>query len=242
MKAIVLCAGYGTRLGRHGSEVPKPMLSLGGRPMLEYILCHLARHGFDQIAVNLHFRPEVITSYFGDGSGWGIRLTYSYEPELLGTAGGVKRMADFLAGRDPFLVQYGDVVTDEDFTAMLRFHQQHQALATLLVHRRERSNSVIALDEQQRITGFLERPTEAQRATLQSPWVNSAVALCQPELLDAIPAGVAADLPRDVFTRLVGSGRLFGYPLRGYRCAVDSPERLVELRAALARGALAWTS
>ncbi len=238
MKAIVLCAGYGTRLGRLVEQIPKPMLRLEQRPMLEYILRHLARHGFDEVAINLHFRPAVIRGYFGDGSALGIRLLYREEPELLGTAGAVKNMADFLGGPQPFLVQYGDVVTDQDFTAMLAFHRQRQALATLLVHRRARSNSVIAVDDQSRIVGFLERPTETQRAALDSPWVNSAVSVCASEILDAIPAGAACDLPRDVYPKLVDGGRLFAFPLTGYRCAVDSPERLAEAQAAAAKGIL----
>jgi NDP-sugar pyrophosphorylase family protein len=241
MKAMVLCAGLGTRLGHLVAEEPKPMLRLGDRPMLEYILCHLAREGFDHIAINLHFRPEAIQNHFGDGSRWGVRLVYAYEPELLGTAGGVKNMADFLDGQEPFLVHYGDVVTNQDFSAMLGFHRQRQALATLLVHRRANSNSVIGLDEQQRIVGFLERPTEDQRRTLTSPWVHSGIAICDPRLLDAIPGGAACDLPRDVYTKLVGGRRLFGFPLTGYRCAVDSPERLVEAREAAAQGMLNGT-
>ena len=103
------------------------MLALGEHPLLEYLLCHLARHGFREIAVNLHFMPEVIRDYFGDGSRCGVRLSYSYEPELLGTAGGVKSVAGFLADQGPFLVQYGDVVTSQDFTAMLRFHRDRSA-------------------------------------------------------------------------------------------------------------------
>ncbi len=74
MKAMVLCAGYGTRLGDLTRETPKPMLPLGDRPMLEYILCHLKRHGFDQVAVNLHFMPEAIQNHFVDGYRWGLRL------------------------------------------------------------------------------------------------------------------------------------------------------------------------
>ena len=236
MKAMVLCAGYGTRLGHLVEQVPKPMLPLGGRPMLEYILRHLARHGFDQIVVNLHFRPDVIRDYFGDGSQLGIRLTYSHEPELLGTAGGIKKMADFLGGPEPFLVHYGDVITDQDFAAMLHFHSQQRALATLLVHQRDHSNSVIGLDEEQRIVGFLERPSEAQRQTLISRWVNSGVAICDCQLLDAIPTSEVCDLPRDIYSKLIGSRRLFAFPLTGYRCAVDSPERLQEAAAAVARG------
>jgi len=88
MRAMVLSAGYGTRLGNLTREMPKPMLFLEGRPMLEHIICHLARQGFDQIAINLHFKPEIVQNYFGDGSKWCVKITYSYEPELLGTARG----------------------------------------------------------------------------------------------------------------------------------------------------------
>src|SRR5208282_4569601 len=150
MKAMVLCAGYGTRLGDLTREVPKPMLSVGDRPMLEHILCHLKRHGFDQVVVNLHFMPEVIQNHFAEGTRWGLQLTYSHEPQLLGTAGGTKKMEPFFSGDEPFLVQYGDIVTNQDFTAMLRFHRERGALATLLVHRRAVSNSAISIDAEGR--------------------------------------------------------------------------------------------
>ncbi|MEI6916344.1 MAG: nucleotidyltransferase family protein, partial [Armatimonadota bacterium] len=102
MRAMVLCAGYGTRLGDLTRNVPKPMLRLQGRPLLEYLIANLARQGFDQIAVNVHFMPHMITDYFGDGSRWNVTLTYSHEAELLGTAGGVKRMEHFLSQGDAF--------------------------------------------------------------------------------------------------------------------------------------------
>lgn len=237
MKAMVLCAGYGTRLGRLVDDTPKPMLSVNGRPMLEYILRHLASQGIQEVAINLHFHADVIRNFFGDGSRLGLHLHYSHEPQLLGTAGSVKRMADFLAGPEPFFVQYGDVVTDQDFQPMIQLHHQRQALATLLVHRREHSNSVLRIDSDQRIAAFLERPTDEQR-TFESPWVNSGVVLCDSSMLDEIPATVPSDLPRDVYTKLVLGGRLFAFPLTGRRFAVDSPERLEELRAAASRGFL----
>lgn len=238
MKALVLCAGYGTRLGDLTRELPKPMLSLGGGPMLEYIVRHLVRHHFHEIAVNLHFLPELIRDYFLDGSRWGARLTYCYEPQLLGTAGGVKNLAEFLADGRDFLVHYGDVVTNEDLSAVLRFHRQHRGLATLLVHQRVGSNSAVAMDGEGRITRFLERPTPEERRTVHSPWVFSGIMVASSALVDLIPANVACDLPRDVFPNLVSTGRLFGFPLTGFRCAVDSPERLAEARAAVAHGLL----
>ena len=204
--------------------------------MLEYVICHLARHGFNQIAINLHFMPDSIRDYFGDGSRFGIKLVYSYEPELLGTAGGVKKMADFLGAGGAFMVHYGDVLTDQDFTAMLHFHRERKALGTLLLHQRERSNSVVSLDKEGHIIGFLERPAEEARRGVKSPWVNSGICICDPQLLDEIPADMACDLPRDVFPSLIDSGRLYGFPLSGYRCAVDSPDRLAEARAAIADG------
>jgi len=212
------------------------MLRLQGRPLLEYIICHLAWHGFDQIAINLHFMPETIRDYFADGSRWNVSLIYSYEPELLGTAGGVKKMADFLGVGEAFMVHYGDVLTDQDFTAMMRSHREYNALATLLLHQRERSNSVVSMDKEGRIIGFLERPTQEARGGVKSPWVNSGICICDPQMLDEIPANVACDLPRDIFPRLIDSGRLYGFPLSGYRCAVDSRDRLAEARAAIADG------
>lgn len=236
MRAMVLCAGYGTRLGNLTRDVPKPMLCLQDRPLLEYILRHLAQYGFDQIAINLHFMPEAIQEYFQAGSWLNVQLTYSYEPELLGTAGGVKKMEHFLRQDGLFLIQYGDVLTDQNLMEMVEFHRARQALVTLLVHQRARSNSIVSMDEERRIVGFLERPTEQERAEVNSPWVNSGICIGTPELLDAIPANVTCDLPRDIFPKLVGSGRLYGFPLSGYRCAIDSPERLTEARSALAEG------
>lgn len=236
MKAIVLCAGFGTRLGELTREVPKPMLPLQGRPLLGYLLTHLKRHRFDEVAINLHFKPETIRHYFGDGSRQALTLTYFYEPELLGTAGGIKNVEKFFRGEDSFLVQYGDVVTDQDFSAMLRFHRERKALVTLLVHERVKSNSVVELDSEQRVVGFLERPTDEMRRGQVSRWVNSGVCICSPEIFGSIPAKTNCDLPRDIFPKLIATGRVYAFPLSGYRCAIDSPERYAEAQAALAEG------
>jgi len=236
LKAMVLAAGYGTRMGDLTQEIPKPMLDVQGYPILAYIIRHLVRHSFDQIVINLHFMPQIIQEYFGDGSRWGVHLTYSYEPELLGTAGGVKNVESFFQSEDVFLIHYGDVLTDQDFTTMLHFHSQHKALATLLLHQRANSNSVVTLDSENCITSFLEHPTEDQRQDVTMPWVNSGIYVCSPEIFNFIPEGQPVDLPRHVFVPQVCGGRLFGFPLSGYRCAIDSPQRLEEARRSLAEG------
>lgn len=228
MRALVLCAGFGTRLGGLTRHTPKPLLPVAGRPLLEHIVRNLARHGFTEIAVNLHFQPEAIRECLGDGSRLGVQVVYSYEPELLGTAGGTKKLAAFLGRGGPFLVHYGDVLTNQDLTALHAFHLQRKALCTALVHRRAKSNSAVSLDAEGRVRQFLERPTDQQRDAVASPWVFSGIALCNPELPDLIPAATPCDFPRDVFTTLVDTGKFYGFPLSGARCAVDSPQRLEE--------------
>src|SRR5690606_39021951 len=224
-------------LGDLTRELPKPMLPIEhGRPLLAYLLGHLRALGFREVAINLHFRPEAIRGVFGDGSRWGLRIAYSEEERLLGTAGGVKAMEEFLSAGDAFLVQYGDVLTDHDFRGLIEAHRRRGALATLLVHPRARSNSVICIDDDGRITRFLERPTESARAGVTSPWVNSGVCVCSREVLARIRRDEPADLPRDVFLPLVETGRLYAVPLSGYRCAIDSPDRLEEARRAVAEG------
>jgi NDP-sugar pyrophosphorylase family protein len=232
----VLCAGYGTRLGDLTRDLPKPMLPLPEQPLLAFLLGHLRAQGFRDIALNLHFRPEMIRDWFGDGSRWGLRLTYSLEDQLLGTAGGLKRLEAYFRPEETFLVQYGDVLTDQDLGDFVRHHRERRALATLLVHPRPRSNSVVSLDAEGRVVGFLERPSDAARQGVASPWVNSGLCICSPEILDHIPPGTPADLPRDIFARLVPTGRLYALPLSGYRCAIDSPERLAEAREAVVTG------
>lgn len=238
MKAMILAAGMGSRLGGLTKDIPKPMLDVNGRPILEYILVNLVRHGFNKVFINLFHRAEVIMNHFGDGSPWGADIAYIRESQLLGTAGSVKNAVACLQGEAPFLVHYGDVLTDQDYTAMLEFHRFRQAQTTLLLHQRVGSNSVVALDEESRVTALLERPDEHARRSVQSPWVNSGVYLFQPSILEDIPTGLVCDFPRDIFPGLLARRRIYGYALTGYRCAIDSAARLEKARLDLQE--LAW--
>lgn len=231
---MVLAAGLGTRLGGLTEDCPKPMLEVQGHPILEYLLTNLAEHGFRDVVINLHFRPQAIASYFGDGARWGLRLTYVHEDRLLGTAGSVRNAAALLQSEEPILVHYGDVLTNQDFGALLAAHREKGADLTLLLHQRARSNSVVRMDAEQRIEELLERPAEASRTATESPWVNSGVYLMNANLVQNLPATVPCDFPRDVFPDLIRTKRVFGFPLTGYRCAIDSPERLQQARVDLA--------
>ena len=235
-KAIILCAGYGTRLGELTREIPKPMLSLAGRPLLEYTVEYLAGQGFRDLAINLHFQPEKIRYHFGDGRGFGVTIHYEYEAELLGTAGAVKNFGAWIGPAEDFLVIYGDILTDQDLTPLWETHRRHRALATLLLHQRSGSNSLVQINEDGRITAFLERPTEEQRKTCRYPWVNSVVQVLNRRILEYMSTGTKCDLPRDLYAKLVTCERLFGVPLSAYRCAIDSPARYREAEAAIREG------
>jgi NDP-sugar pyrophosphorylase family protein len=236
MKALILAAGHGTRLGPLTRELPKPLLPVGDEPLIGHTLRYLARHGFDQVAVNLHFLPHMIIDHVGDGRRFGVSVTYSHEEALLGTAGSVKRLQGFFAGESEFLVIYGDLLIDQDLSELLAFHRGTDAAATLLLHQRAGSNSLVRREDDGRITAFIERPTEEQRRQAPHPWVNSGVQLLGPRILQAIPASGACDLPRDVYIPLLARERICGFPLSGYRCAIDSPERLAAAQTAFADG------
>jgi len=236
VKALVLCAGYGTRLGSLTELVPKPMLPLAGEPMLAHALRYLRGQRIEEIAINLHFRPEAIREYFGDGSTLGVSLTYSEEKELRGTAGAVCALREFFENEDEFLVLYGDVLTNQDLESVAASHRSNDALATLVLHRRRGSNSRVTLDADGRITAFEERPPKPGSA--EGSWVNSGIQILSSGIFEHIPDRLHSDLPRDVYVPSVQTRRLFGHPLTGFRIAVDSPERYREAQNAVIEGRL----
>ena len=232
MRALVLCAGMGTRLGSLTEERPKPLLEAGGRPLLFWILEGLASAGVHEVLINLHFRGEAIRQAVGDGSQFGLRVYYVQETELLGTAGTVRENRVFLAEQGSFLVHYGDVVHRGDLRGLIAWHHDHGALATLALHQRALSNSHVTLSAQGVITSFVERPDEKTRSLLGSGLVFSGIAVLAPEIIAQI-SSPPSDLPSDLFSHLAASGRLHGRLLGGFRVAVDSPARLSELNECL---------
>jgi NDP-sugar pyrophosphorylase family protein len=239
MKAMILAAGYGTRLGDLTREIPKPMLPIGDRPLLEYTVRLLVKHGFTDLAINLHFLPDFITEHFGDGERFGARITYSHEPHLLGTAGALKKLETCFREEPAFLVVYGDILTDLDLSALMAAHRAKAAYATLTLHQRNKSNSIVTLDEHWRIVNFVERPSEEERAKHASLWVNSGIQVLSGAVLDDIPPDRPSDLPKDIYLKQFHRQPIYGFPLEGFRCAIDSPERLQQARDAVATGRLA---
>ena len=185
MRAMIMAAGLGTRLRPITYEMPKPMVPVLNRPVMEHILELLARHGFTEVIANLHWFPELIRDRFGDGSRLGIELRYSEEEALLGTAGGVRRASDFL-GED-FLVISGDALTDIDLTAMRDFHRSHGGIATLATKRVADTSQfgVVITDTDGRVQGFQEKPDSAEAL---SDLANCGVYMFRAEIFDFFPA------------------------------------------------------
>ncbi len=195
MKAMVLAAGLGTRLRPLTFELPKPMVPVLDRPVMAHIVDLLDRHGYDDVIANVHYFPDTIRDYFGD------RLTYREEPELLGTAGGVRNCADFLDG-GPFLIISGDALTDIDLGAFVARHKAAGGIGTLAVKRVEntREFGVVLHDADGRITGFQEKPDPAEAL---SDLGNCGIYLFEPEIFDYFPRRPFVDWANDVFPALL---------------------------------------
>jgi len=240
LKALILAAGEGTRLRPLTLERPKPMLPVAGRPLLEHIVAWLRRHGITQLAINLHYRPEAIAQYFGDGSRFCLDITYSYEDPILGTAGAAKKLHSFLAD-GPFLVVYGDVLTDLDLAALCAFHSRQLAadggrpgLTMALYHVLNPTQvGLVELDEPDggRVLRFVEKPRPEEVFT---DLANAGILVVEPAILEAIPPGVFYDFGHDLFPRLLADGvPLYGWPVPPgtYLADIGSPEayRLAQL-------------
>jgi mannose-1-phosphate guanylyltransferase len=182
---MVLAAGLGTRLRPITYAMAKPMVPVLNRPVMEHIVRLLARHGFTETIANLYWFPELIEGHFGDGSEFGIELTYRREERLLGTAGGVRNASDFLG--DSFLVVAGDALTDIDLAAMREFHESHDGLATVATKRVPDTDQygVVIAGEDRRIQGFQEKPDPAEAL---SDLANTCIYMFRSEVFDHFPA------------------------------------------------------
>jgi mannose-1-phosphate guanylyltransferase len=201
MKAMVMAAGLGTRLRPITYEVPKPMVPVVNRPIMEHILVLLGRNGLDRVIANLHWFPDTITEHFGDGSSLGIELTYSYEEELLGTAGGVRNVRDYF-GAEPFLVMAADALTDVDLGALAEAHRANDGIATLAVKRVANVSEygVIVTGADGRVQGFQEKPDAAEAL---SNLANCMIYVLEPEVFDYFPDKQVVDFALDVFPALL---------------------------------------
>ena len=209
-----MAGGEGTRLRPLTSNAPKPMLPIANRPMMEHIIGLLKRHGFDEIVVTVAFLANHITTYFGDGSEFGVKIWYADEPVPLGTAGSVGNARHLLD--DTFLVISGDVLTDMDLTEIMRFHKEKGATATIGLTAVENplEFGIVITREDGTIERFLEKPTWGQ---VFSDTINTGIYVLEPSIFDAIPEGRSVDFSGEVFPALLAAGEpIYGAVMSGY--------------------------
>ncbi|MEW6095329.1 MAG: sugar phosphate nucleotidyltransferase [bacterium] len=216
MKGVIMAGGFGTRLRPLTCNIPKPMVPLANKPIMEHIVSLLKKHEIKDIVAILYYQPEVIMDYFGNGDKFGVNITYVTASQDLGTAGSVKNAANHLA-HSPFLIISGDVLTDFDLKQIIKFHKEKKALATITLTQvtNPLQYGIVIIDsETGRINRFLEKPSWGE---VFSDTVNTGIYILEPEVLDLIPVEQMYDFSKDLFPKLLASSApLYGYVTTGY--------------------------
>jgi mannose-1-phosphate guanylyltransferase/phosphomannomutase len=226
MQAVIMAGGEGSRLRPLTSNMPKPMLPIAKRPMMEHILSLLRRHGITDVVATVQFLSSVIRNYFGDGSDLGVSLSYATEDVPLGTAGSVLGARDFLSG--PFLVVSGDALTDIDLEEVVDFHRSRGAAATLVLKpmKDPLEFGIVMTDAEGRVERFLEKPTWGQ---VFSDTINTGIYVLEPDVLDLIPVDQPYDFSAELFPMMLDKGLpIFGHVTAAYWTDVGNTEAYVQ--------------
>jgi NDP-sugar pyrophosphorylase family protein len=251
MKALVLSAGYGERLRPLTETTPKPLLEIGGRPLIHYPLMLLQAAGIIEVAINVHHLAAQIENALGNGRALGLSITYSPEPTLMGTGGPLLALREYFGG-EPFVILNCDTIIDLDLARMIDFHLAQGGLATLALRNEGDSGaySRIEMDSASRIwrmrllkgrTGgaFNEYPANLSQETEQSlePYMYCGVMVCAPDVLSAMPRTAPFGLVSEVLApRLAGGAKLFGFRHDGFFRTVDDGAGYEALRSEFSRG------
>ena len=222
MKAVILAAGKGERLGTITQEIPKPMIEIAGKPILEHNILMCKNNGIEEIFINLHHLPLIIKHYFGNGERWGVKISYKYEPKLLGTAGAVNNFCKELLNM-PFFVIYGDNYFDFDLHLLRQFHEEKQSDFTIaLCQLDDVSHSGIAeLTNNGKINSFIEKPINDRS---NNSWINAGIYFVEPKILNEIKKGYT-DFGHDVIPLLIKCGyNVYGYKMKNKVVPIDTPE------------------
>jgi len=234
MKAVIMAGGFGTRLQPLTINLPKPMIPLVNRPIMLHIVNLLKKHGIDELILLLYHQPEIIKNFFGDGSEFGVRITYVTPLEDFGTAGAVKEAAKYLDER--FLIISGDLFTDFNISELLKYHAQKGALATMTLTpvKDPLQFGVVIADKRGRITKFLEKPGWGE---VFSDTVNTGIYVLEPEVLDLLPQGENRDWSKDIFPEMLAKKLpLFGCTLQGYWADIGNTDSYLDVCRDISQG------
>jgi len=205
---ILMAGGLGTRLHPLTKECPKPLLKVGGKPILEIIIESFAEQGFKQIFLSVNYKAEMIQDYFGEGDRWGVQVNYIHEKERLGTAGALSLLPE--RPTTPMIVMNGDILTRTSFDSLLKFHEAQDAVATMAVREYDYQvpYGVVRMDGA-KIKAIEEKP-------LQRFFVNAGIYTLSPEVLEYIPKNTFFDMPTLFENLIVANQSTAAYPLREY--------------------------
>ena len=229
LQAVIMAGGYGKRLLPLTEKVPKPMLPVGERPLLELIIHQLRKAGIHDVNLTTHYLPDSISGHFGNGEHFGVRLNYSREENPLGTAGGLRLME---RPQGPFLVINGDILTGVPFQQMLQYHRSHHAMLTVGVRKYELQVPFGVVDcDDVRITKIEEKPCH-------SYFINAGTYLLEPAAWDLIPAGSRFDMT-DLIRVLIEAGEtVVGFPIMEYWIDVGRHEDYIKAQELVSKGEL----
>jgi len=220
MKAIILAGGLGTRLRPLTDATPKPLLLIKGKPIMQHAIENLRKHGIKDIILGISFYADKIKDYFGDGSEFGVNISYSIEDEPLGTGGAVKQAADGI--EESFILMWGDNLSDVNIKGLLEVHERNDALITMaLTPREDVENFGVAKLNGEMIEHFIEKP---KREEAPSNLINAGCFVIHPEALNILPEG-KSNIERECFQIHAGSGRVFAYSHEGQWFPTDTIEK-----------------
>lgn len=240
MKAMIMAAGVGKRLMPLTVGLPKPMVPVGNQPLMDRMISLLAEQGFHQLISNIHYHPQAIVDYFQEGRAWGVSLQYSYEEELLGTAGGVKKCAPFFD--DTFAVISGDALTDVNLIKLWEAHKKEGALATIALKSlpEVEKYGVVLRDDKGQITAFQEKP---KRSGALSHNANTGIYIFEPEIFNYIPENSFYDFGSQLFPELVRKGVPFiGVEIDAYWCDIGDIDVYKQAHRDMIAGGIALNS
>lgn len=227
-QAVILSAGLGTRLKSLTDTMPKVMVPLAGKPLLEYHLAHFKKHGVKEFFINLHYLPDIVKNHFGDGHKYGVKINYAYEPELLGTAGGLKNFSERL--QDNFFVIYGDIFSLVNYTSMAQgFWDRPEMMGMVVVGQNNHpyDSDLAILDKDLRLAKILPKP---HRYLPPAYMAMKGVYIFNSRVLSNIPGQAYYEIDHHLLPALLAKGECFyGYEIGDYLQDVGTPERYQEI-------------
>lgn len=227
MKAVILAGGKGTRMGNLTHETPKPMLLIGGEPLLVHQIGLLKRFNITDIIILVNYLKDQIINIIGDGAQYGVSISYYEESKPLGTVGGIKEIEGQLD--DDFIVFYGDVMINMHLGRLIDFHQKKSSECTLVLHPNDHpfDSDLVELDSDRRVTRFYPKPHNPQK--YYPNLVNAGAYIFSPAILNLLEKGKKADFGREVFPRIFDQIKMYGYTTAEYLKDMGTPERLAEV-------------